>query len=67
MSIQVTINGEKQTLNDGVSVLALLEHRKQAAGVAVAVNGEFVPKSQHATRLLQDGDEVDIVAPMQGG
>ena len=67
MSINITINGEKQTLNEGVSVLALLERRKQAAGVAVAVNGEFVPKSQHSTRLLQNGDEVDIVAPMQGG
>lgn len=67
MSITVTINGEKQTLNDTVSIAALLQHRNQAAGVAVAVNGEFVPKSQHASHILKDADEIEIVAPMQGG
>ena len=67
MSIHVTINGEKQTLNDTVSITALLEYRGQKAGVAVAVNGEFVPKSQHASHILKDADEIEIVAPMQGG
>jgi sulfur carrier protein len=35
--------------------------------VAVARNGTFVPRSQHAATLVQDGDEIEIVAPMQGG
>lgn len=67
MSITVTINGEKQALNETVSIAALLEHRGQKAGVAVAINGEFVPKSQHAAHILKDADEIEIVAPMQGG
>ncbi len=67
MSISVTINGEKQTLNETVSIAALLERRGQKAGIAVAINGEFVPKSQHASRILKDADEIEIVAPMQGG
>ncbi len=67
MSISVTINGEKQTLNETVSIAALLERRGQKAGVAVAINGEFIPKSQHASQILKDADEIEIVAPMQGG
>lgn len=67
MSITFTINGEKQALNEPVSIAALLERRGQKAGVAVAINGEFIPKSQHASHILNDADEIEIVAPMQGG
>ena len=67
MTITVTINGEKQTLNETVSIAALLERRGQKAGIAVAINGEFVPKSQHTSLLLKDADDIEIVAPMQGG
>ncbi len=35
--------------------------------VAIARNGEFVPRSQHTSTLLTEGDEIEIVAPMQGG
>ena len=65
--ITIRINGEAQTVNDTVSVEALLERRGQKAGVAIAINGEFVPRSQHCTRILQEGDDMEIVAPMQGG
>lgn len=65
--ITIRINGEAQTLNDTVSVAALLERRGQKAGVAIAINGEFVPRSQHGARILREGDDVEIVAPMQGG
>lgn len=67
MTITVTINGEKQTLNEAVSIATLLERRGQKAGVAVAINGEFVPKSQHTSRIVRDGEDIEIVAPMQGG
>ena len=35
--------------------------------VAVAVNGEFVPRSAYAERTLHDNDRIDIVAPVGGG
>ncbi len=35
--------------------------------VATAVNGQFVPKEQRETYTLNDGDSVEVVAPMQGG
>lgn len=34
---------------------------------AVAVNLQFVPKTQHATTVLQPNDAVEIIAPVTGG
>ncbi|MDX1465822.1 MAG: sulfur carrier protein ThiS [Halomonas sp.] len=35
--------------------------------VAVAINGEFVPRSAYAERVLDDRDRIDVVAPVGGG
>jgi sulfur carrier protein len=34
---------------------------------AVAVNLQFVPKNRHAEYILQDNDQVEIIAPVTGG
>jgi len=34
---------------------------------AVAVNLQFVPKTQHASTTLQPNDAVEIIAPVTGG
>lgn len=35
--------------------------------IAVAINGEFVPRSTYSDRQLQEGDQIDIVKPVGGG
>ncbi|PID63577.1 MAG: thiamine biosynthesis protein ThiS [Gammaproteobacteria bacterium] len=35
--------------------------------VATAVNGQFVAKTARADYALNDGDAIEVVAPMQGG
>jgi sulfur carrier protein len=35
--------------------------------IAVAINGEFVPRSTYNERELRDGDQIDIVKPVGGG
>ena len=37
------------------------------AKVATAVNGKFVPDTDRADYALSNGDQVEILAPMQGG
>lgn len=34
---------------------------------AVAINYEFVPKGKHAEAILQEGDEMEVIAPVTGG
>lgn len=52
----------------GLTVRQLLEQSgAQATGVAVAVNGEVVPCSQHDAYVLRGGDVVEVVTAVQGG
>ncbi len=66
--IILTVNGESRTLDDETTIAALLETidigRRE---VAVAVNGEVVPRTEHARTVLRDGDAVEIVRMIGGG
>jgi sulfur carrier protein len=48
-------------------VLDLPDGASTWRGVAVAVNGQVIPRSQHATTELTDGARVEIVTAVQGG
>lgn len=64
----IAINGEKKELTTGHSLAQAIETLGYAdARIAVARNDEFVPRSQYVSLQLQDGDRLEIVAPMQGG
>lgn len=66
--MNITLNGQTTHINAKQSIQVFLQENGYADKlVAVAVNGSFVPRSDHAQTLLQEGDEIDIVAPMQGG
>jgi sulfur carrier protein len=58
------INGEPAEVADGAGIVDLLNER---TGSAIAVNGEVVPRAEHATTRLEDGDVVEIVTAVQGG
>lgn len=65
----ITCNGEALTTT-ACSLADLLAARLGEAeppGVAVAVNGEVVPRSVWSAPLLADGDVVEIVTAVQGG
>jgi sulfur carrier protein len=66
--IQVIVNGAAQRFEAPLDVAALLE-RLAMAGKKVAVerNGEIVPKSAHASTLLADGDQLEVVVAVGGG
>ena len=64
----IELNGAPHVLAQTTSVAALLQSNGYAdRPVAVEINREIVPRSQHAHRLLQDGDRVEIVRAMGGG
>jgi thiazole synthase len=68
--MNVELNGEPTTLPDGAAVAAAIEASGAAAeqrGVAVAVDGEVVPRSQWGATRLRDGQRVEVLAAMQGG
>ncbi len=66
--MKIRLNGDIQETESSCSVADLLARFGYPAGeVAVAVNGEFVPRSTHNRQTVEDGDELEIVAPQAGG
>ena len=67
-TMQIQLNGERYELPEGVSVADLLQ-RLELIGrrLAVEVNRDIVSRSQHATTILADGDQVEIVHAIGGG
>ena len=65
--IPVTLNGESVEL-ERCTVSRLLESR-QLAGKRIAVerNGEIVPKSKHASTVIEARDRIEIVVAVGGG
>ena len=65
--MKLLINGEPAEVPENLTVAGLLNLRQQVNTVAVAVNQQFVPRARHDQHVLKAGDQVEIVAPMQGG
>jgi sulfur carrier protein len=64
----VTVNGEARTVDDGARVddlVAVVTAR--AGGIAVAVNGDVIPRSVWPDLSLRDGDTVEVLTAVQGG
>jgi sulfur carrier protein len=62
----ITVNGVPTERLGNVAELVASVTPEQR-GVAVAVNGEVVPRGEWATRPLADGDTVEILSAAQGG
>ena len=66
--MKVTINGESREVAAGTSVAQLIRQvTDQQTGIAVAVNGEVMPRRGWPATGLVDGDQVEIVTAVQGG
>jgi sulfur carrier protein len=67
--MRLTVNGRDVVESgDGLSVAVLVARLTEARrGVAVAVNGEVVPRSTWETSRLADGDAVEVLTATQGG
>lgn len=66
--MRIELNGEAVELPEGQSVADLLA-RLELTGrrVAVELNLDIVPRSQHASTLLRDGDRIEVVHAIGGG
>jgi sulfur carrier protein len=65
----ITVNGQPRDRADQATVAALVAELAgpEPRGVAVAVNGEVVPRSAWAAASLRDGDVVEVLTAAQGG
>ncbi len=68
MYMNITLNGEKREVPDGITVPGLLDFLKiQHQRVAIELNREIVKKDAYGTRVIKEGDSIEVVSFMQGG
>ena len=66
--MQILLNGSAHDLPERTTLQQLLQdHGYAGRRVAVEINREIVPRSQHASTELQPADQVEIVHAMGGG
>ena len=66
--MNVTINGKKEQVQDGISVADLLSARKiRVEMVSVEINDAILHRDQFAKTPLKEGDRVEFIYYMGGG
>jgi sulfur carrier protein len=70
MTMRVLVNGEPRELTTGTTVAAVVASipgTPEGRGVAVALDGEVIPRGRWQETELIDGAHVEIVVAVQGG
>lgn len=68
--MRVVVNGEPMELPGGATVAEAAQAvgvHSGARGVAIAVDGEVIPRAMHEIVELGEGQRVEVVAAIQGG
>ena len=68
--MRLLVNGDPQQLDDGAhveDVLVLLGRDRRGLGLAVAVNGQIVPRAEWPEHELSPDDRVEVLHAIGGG
>lgn len=66
--MRIFLNGEAKNVKEGMTIAALVETLAgDPRGIAIERNLEIVPKAEHGSTLLQDGDRLEVVQFVGGG
>ncbi len=66
--MEIIVNGEKKEIEEGINIermIKVLGYDENS--FAVAVNGTFVALKAYHDSILEEGDKIEILAPMVGG
>lgn len=66
--MKLMVNGEERELPDEATVRNLIVSLGlEKAATAVEVNGKLVPRREHESTRLREGDRVEVVTLVGGG
>lgn len=68
--MKIMLNGEEREVSAAATVaeaVALSGAPEAERGVAVAVEGEVIPRTEWEDRLLAEGEAIEVVHAVQGG
>ena len=66
--MQIQVNGEMLQVQDGITLPGLVEELELGEKrIAIELNLEIIPRSEHVSTVLKDADRVEIVHAIGGG
>jgi len=66
--MNILLNGEPNQVDNNTSLSQLIESLDLGGKrLAIEVNNRIIPRSQHTTHLLSEGDKIEIVHAIGGG
>lgn len=68
--MRIVLNGREQELRDGASIVDAVQAAAGDAerwGIAVALDGEVVPRGRWSATALREGQAVEVLEARQGG
>lgn len=65
--MNILLNQQPLALSEGASLADALAQQALRPPYAVAVNTQFVPRTQYAVKPLHEGDRIEVVSPVTGG
>lgn len=66
--MHIILNGDQRKVADKSSLSQLIDDLQLSGKrLAIEVNREIIPKSEHDTYILKDGDRVELVHAIGGG
>lgn len=66
--MDITINGQSKAVSDGADLAAVLrDYGVAERGVAVAVNGDVVPRAGWSGTEIHSGAVIEVLTAVQGG
>ena len=65
----VTLNGEARELGDAATIETAVRAlgAPDGRGVAVALDGEVIPRGEWGTTEIREGQQVEVLHAVQGG
>ncbi|HEY7875846.1 MAG TPA: sulfur carrier protein ThiS [Actinomycetota bacterium] len=67
--MKVTVNGDERELAPAARVADVVSDfaGRRRSGIAVALNGEIVPRSEWSEVTIEDGDRLEVLSAIGGG
>lgn len=65
--MKITLNQQATDLQANATVADALAQMQAKPPFAVAVNTIFVPRTQYAAHMLNEGDKMEVISPVTGG
>jgi sulfur carrier protein len=65
--MKISINGNSTEIPEGLTVAELIKHLGLSGPVAIERNRDVVPRAEHPSTALAEGDQLEIVHFVGGG